>query len=162
MIRSLFKLRIYAENTLIAILSNFKIRHVIRHVIFEPRLCFVSHWLKCRVGRNCWTLQRVAQTAVSSWWVMYLNRAPLLGAITDDDETRRYRRNWIVIHTTWFLMMTTNTIVLPSQHQFITNSRHPEEPNVSSIPHWSAVGQSAGCSLSQGWSCMHSIINLIY
>ena len=52
--------------------------------------------------------------------------------IIDDSETRRYRRNWIVIHTTSFLMMLTNTIVLSSQHQFVTNPRHPEDPNVRS------------------------------
>ena len=43
---------------------------------------------------------------------------------------RRYRRNWIVLHTTTFLMFTSYTIVLPTQHQFVTNPRHPEDPDV--------------------------------
>ena len=48
----------------------------------------------------------------------------------DNGEVRRYKRNWIVIHTTTFLMSVTYTIVLSSQHQFVTNPRDPEDPNV--------------------------------
>ena len=50
--------------------------------------------------------------------------------LIDNGEVRRYRRNWIVIHTTTFLMSVTYSIVLSSQHQFVTNPRDPEDPNV--------------------------------
>ena len=56
-------------------------------------------------------------------------------SIVDESEVRRYRRNWMVLHTTTLLMFTSYTIVLPTQHQFVTNARHPENHNVSFTAH---------------------------
>ena len=48
-----------------------------------------------------------------------------------DPEIRRYRKNWIVIYFMSSLVGMSFFITIPSLHQFVTSTTHPEDANVS-------------------------------
>ncbi len=56
---------------------------------------------------------------------------PFVSIYPIDPEVRRYRINWIVIFCMDTLIGVSAFITLPSLHQFVTSSSHPEDPNVS-------------------------------